>query len=185
MKNGSYGSRVETHVALYGQTEISPSGCWLFTGPLMNGKQGPRYGSFNSKGVHLAHRVSWTLINGPIPAHTGKKRTLSVCHTCDVPSCINPAHLFLGTQKDNLHDMQAKGRKREGNHRGERNGNAKLSDVQVAEIRRLYADGGSPTAIGALFGVTGTQVTYIGTGRSRTDTPTVFTEIDINSAEDM
>jgi hypothetical protein len=51
-----------------------------------------------------AHRVAWTLTNGPIPAG------LVVCHRCDNPPCCNPEHMFIGTQRDNLADMFAKGR---------------------------------------------------------------------------
>jgi hypothetical protein len=76
----------------------------------------------------LAHRFSWVLHNGPIPDD------LCVLHRCDVPRCIRPDHLFLGTRRENVHDMSAKGRQA----RGERNRHAKLTEVQVMEIRARY-----------------------------------------------
>jgi hypothetical protein len=54
--------------------------------------------------VWKAHRVAWTLANGPIPAG------MHVLHTCDNPPCCNPGHLWLGTQADNMADMARKGR---------------------------------------------------------------------------
>ena len=67
----------------------------------------PNCGTRN-KGGHvmvLAHRLVWELTYGPIPA------TMCVLHQCDNPACIEPSHLFLGTQQDNIADMVAKGRK--------------------------------------------------------------------------
>lgn len=76
--------------------------CWLWTGAVA-GYPGNDYGAFN-KGK--AHRFSWELHRGPIPAG------LFVLHKCDVTRCVRPDHLFLGTQKDNMQDMVAKGRGR-------------------------------------------------------------------------
>lgn len=80
------------------------SGCHLWTGTVC--KHG--YGRIYRKGASpvLVHRVAWERVHGPIPAG------LKVCHRCDTPSCVNPDHLFLGTQRDNLRDMYAKGRGR-------------------------------------------------------------------------
>jgi hypothetical protein len=73
------------------------SGCWLWDG-WVNGRG---YGRF---GKGLAHRISWELHRGPIPAG------MNICHKCDVPPCVNPDHLFLGTQTDNMRDCARKGR---------------------------------------------------------------------------
>jgi hypothetical protein len=77
--------------------------CWLWLGHLQ------RYGRFKPQGIRnspqvLAHRYSYELHFGPIPIG------MNVLHKCDNPACVNPDHLFLGTQKDNVIDMMNKGR---------------------------------------------------------------------------
>lgn len=88
------------------------TGCWLWFGRRPYG----RYGYFSIRrrtpeGVssaryadRLAHRVAWELHRGPIPDG------MYVCHSCDVPECVNPDHMFLGTQTDNMRDCARKGR---------------------------------------------------------------------------
>lgn len=81
------------------------SGCWLW----MAARNARGYGCVGrdvGRGYWLAHRVSWELANGPIPDG------LFVLHRCDVPSCVNPHHLFVGTNADNMRDMALKGRGR-------------------------------------------------------------------------
>ncbi len=80
--------------------------CWLWTGGTDKDGYGQCHAARVAKdnNVTRAHQLSWVMMNGPIPAG------MLVCHTCDNPTCVNPAHLFLGTNKDNVHDMINKGR---------------------------------------------------------------------------
>lgn len=79
--------------------------------------------------IELAHRASWRLFVGYIPDG------LSILHRCDNPICTNPAHLFLGTQTDNMMDMWAKKRGRPGVSIGQKHGMSKLTAEQVTDIR--------------------------------------------------
>jgi hypothetical protein len=125
-------------------------GCWLWLACRSN-----RYGAFKpapDQPMCRAHRMAWQLTNGPIPDG------LSVCHHCDTPTCVNPAHLFLGTQSDNLRDMAAKQR-----GRGKVNAPAcivpppknfnakKLSADDVRTIRARHASGERVTALARAF----------------------------------
>lgn len=95
--------------------------CWVWTG----GHSACGYGCFKPADKQvLAHRYSYEQHVGPIP--TGH----FVLHRCDNKSCVNPAHLFTGTQRDNMQDMKAKGR----HQYGERSSRAKLTEAQAREI---------------------------------------------------
>ena len=107
--------------------KVSPepnSGCWLWDGSLnRNG-----YGQFRQGGgkeLTTAQRAAYQLLIGQIP--TG----IQVLHKCDVPCCVNPQHLFLGTIQDNMADRNAKKR----HAHGERMGSAKLTEADVLSIR--------------------------------------------------
>lgn len=99
--------------------------CWTWTGII----EQTGYGSIKSKGLKLrAHRVSYELLVGDIP------EGLCILHRCDNRTCVNPKHLFVGTNIDNVDDMIAK--KRHGI--GERNGRAILTEEDVQWIRKNY-----------------------------------------------
>lgn len=124
---------------------ITESGCWIWTGALVDDRN--RYGSFyfGNGERERAHRASWRFYRGEIPDD------LCVLHKCDVMECVNPNHLFLGTNKDNVDDKMKKGR-----HQpllGESHGNSKLNDDKVLMMRGMYADGKTSYEIAKIFGV--------------------------------
>ena len=121
------------------------TGCLEFVG----GKRGKGYGCITVRTGHTsgAHRVAWELANGPIPAG------LYVLHRCDNRPCCNPSHLFLGTNRDNIADMIAKGRDRK--VQGEESPHAKLTAPAVRSIR---SDGRSYKLIGREYGVSAQTV---------------------------
>jgi hypothetical protein len=113
--------------------------CWLWTSHC--DKDG--YGRLWRNGYkQQAHRVSWRIAHGYMPDEL-------VLHKCDVPACVNPEHLFLGTQKDNMHDAVAKGRK------------GKLSSTDVDEIRRLVEAGVRQKDIARQFDISQQHVNNI------------------------
>jgi hypothetical protein len=123
---------------------VTESGCWIWDAALIDKKQG--YGSFYlGNGQHeKAHRASWMLYKGEIPVG------FCVLHRCDVRACVNPNHLFLGTNKDNVDDRVKKGRTRVGF--GEKHGNSKLNNEKVLMMRAMYADGSTSYELAEIFG---------------------------------
>lgn len=123
-------------------SKVDTSGdCWLWQGALMT----RQYGSFYIDGQYRrAHRVAYALTYGPIPDG------LVICHTCDVPRCVRPEHLWAGTQRENIQDCVTKGRfpfprgcHRDADRvgRGEKMHGAVATPELVREIRRRYAAG--------------------------------------------
>lgn len=144
--------------------------CWLWLGS----RNQAGYGRIGRPGRGLpaeyAHRYSWQLANGPIPAG------MEICHTCDTPPCVRPDHLFLGTHRDNARDMTAKGRNVGTRfmppHRGEQNGQAILTAVAVNEVRRLARESGlTRVVLAATYGVRPTTIADILRRRTWTHLP--------------
>lgn len=129
------------------------TGCWLWLGNYS--KEG--YGRLVAKrtlGFGSAHRLSYFIHNGDFD------RSKIVMHKCDVPTCVNPDHLILGTNDENMADMVAKKRAAI----GEKNVKAKLTSEQVLQIRQLSKTL-SRKEISNLFGISKTQTAYIITGK--------------------
>lgn len=127
-----------------------PTACW----PWATAKPG-KYGTARWPGSRndVTHRIAYELAHGPIP------EGMFVCHECDNPPCCNPGpgHLFLGTNRENIADMVAKGRNAHGNAYPQ----TKLTPEVVVEIRRRAAAGETHDALGREFGVCRVNVTRV------------------------
>jgi len=119
------------------------SGCWLWLYAVNQDGYGIARDPTSGR-PDKAHRIAFRLLKGVIP------NDLHILHKCDNPSCCNPDHLFLGTQGDNNSDRHAKGR--DGNQKGMKHHNAKLTDQQVLEIRGI-GKSYSVKYVAALYGV--------------------------------
>jgi hypothetical protein len=122
---------------------IEGSSCWIWTGPddCCYG-----YGRVQWKGERWrTHRLSYIAFMGPIPDD------LQCLHHCDVPACLNPNHLYLGTPRNNAEDRSVRDR---GNRPlGENNPNAYLTELQASEILWLALEGYPSQEIADLYGV--------------------------------
>lgn len=136
---------------------VSPepnTGCWLWAGSLMGPGEG--YGQFSfSRGKPVAaHIAAWILFR------TEQRNGLCVCHKCDVRTCVNPDHLFLGTHKDNTADMISKRR----HQHGSRHSRAKITEADVIYIRKNCTRGSS-TSLGLRFGMSPRSIRKIASGK--------------------
>lgn len=103
--------------------------CWTWKGTLSERGYGLLARPGHAAGHTGAHRFSWELHNGPIP------EGMEICHRCDNPSCVRPDHLFVGSHADNMADAVEKRRMRNPGSPGSWNGNARLTDDLVRQIR--------------------------------------------------
>lgn len=155
-------------------SHVDKSGdCWLWTGArLPNG-----YGKFGMAGhTYTAHRASWLLTHGELP------KDRCVLHRCDVPDCVRPDHLFLGTLADNMADALSKNRLPAGDahylrrdptrvRRGEATGHNRLTATHVQEIRQRHAAGERVSALAAAYGVSMGAIYHVVRHRTWTHLP--------------
>ena len=127
--------------------------CWNWQGFCFKRAPGVlSYGQFNLNGKTLkAHRVSYEIFSGKI------KNGLKCLHKCDNPSCVNPAHLFLGTDADNVRDKIAKGRQCKGETHG-------MSILSLKDIYFIRASTDSQTKLGKQFNVSQQHISRIKLG---------------------
>jgi len=132
------------------RVQVRDNGCWQWTGA----KSEKGYGIITTTSLkpprrhRRAHRIIWELVHSAIPDG------MQVLHTCDNPGCINPAHLFLGTNADNMRDKVSKGRGTPPPHfYGENHPKHKLTWASVDSMRSLAQTGQSLTSLSRQFGI--------------------------------
>ncbi len=128
--------------------------CWIWQASTRCG-----YGQFKVGGkrgrMAKAHRVAYEIVHGPIPDSSDTAHGTCVCHACDNPLCVNPTHLFLGSQRDNIRDRTLKGRT-----------GSTLQRRDVVEIKTLLAKGVSQSDIARRFDVVAGTIQCIASGKT-------------------
>lgn len=148
----SHGKGLAARLEIYAHKTES---CWIWTGP----RNRSGYGVTGVRGIpSLAHRLLWEMLNGEIPPG------MFICHRCDIPSCINPKHLFLGTPKDNSQDMVRKNRV--SRPIGELHPQAKIKNRDVRKIRSLAARGISQASIAKMYNMHQASISYMVNGKT-------------------
>jgi hypothetical protein len=130
------------------------TGCWLWLHRYDKKGYGVTFFGPN-RGGQLAHRVVYEFYVGPIP------RGMFLCHKCDTPACVNPAHMFVGTVKDNALDMVRKGRVPKG-----RDTSKKMTPELVRELRQQAAQGVNFHELARRFPISRTSVRTIVRGET-------------------
>lgn len=128
------------------------SGCWLWATGLDNKGYG-RFGSGSKKTMRLAHRMAYEHFVGPIPDG------LFVCHKCDVRSCVNPDHMFLGNHQDNMTDRNKKSRQVRGTKQH-------MSKINEDIVRYIRSSQKNCTELAAEVGINQSSVSAVRTRRT-------------------
>lgn len=151
--SGTAQDRFEAYV----EPELN-SGCHLWSGTLNDAGYGILW---IGQRLVRAHRFAFAEHHGPIPSG------MNVCHRCDTPPCVNPDHLFLGSQAENIADMIAKARRVQGRvYRGIENSQAKLTEADARRILAEVAAGRPVTEVANDNGVSRTAINHIVKGRN-------------------
>lgn len=130
-------------------SKVDKSGeCWIWTGARNSKGYGKFFPIASSRKFTAAHRAAWWLTNNPIPDG------MLACHRCDNRACVNPTHLFLGTGRDNIHDMVSKGRH-----------SRRLTAEQAKDAIARHAGGETQTAIARSYGVSSSTISLICLGK--------------------
>lgn len=142
----------------YVQKSDSPDECWEWIGA----NNGNGYGKFSiDNKMFFAHRVSYMLFVGHIPDG------MLVCHSCDNEKCVNPSHLWLGTNRDNTNDKMKKNR--QSHHtgvKGENHWSHKLTEQNIYQIREMIEQGYTHQIIADFFRIDKTTISCIKRGKS-------------------
>jgi len=148
---------------------VTETGCWLWLGGVKGHAPLRQYGNITvgsrkegGRRTVSAHRFSYETYIGPIP------EGMFVCHKCDVPSCVNPDHLFVGTRQDNVDDRERKGRNDTSGiiKRGEDHLQSKLTQVQVDHIKINIKKRGDIARLAKEFGVSYKTISDINMGKT-------------------
>lgn len=127
-----------------------PDDCWLWVSTL----DSSGYGMLKVNGRYQkAHRLAYEI------RHQKKLGNLFCLHHCDTPACVNPKHLYAGTHEDNMRDKMERNPPR-----GSNNGNAKLTDADIVQIRKRLAKGETGAAIARDYGMTRQAINQIRRG---------------------
>jgi hypothetical protein len=152
--------RLEMHV-------VKGDGCWLWGGRSWTQHPRMKVSAPGEPRQHeQCHRVAYEQVHGPIPEYDSAGYKIVVRHSCDTYGCCRPEHLLLGTQADNVRDMDERGRRVAVGHPGAAHPGAKLTEDQVRDIRQERAAGVTLKVLSERHGVGMSQVSRIARGQS-------------------